>query len=65
MERDTLQIRQAVRADLARLRDLYQHLTPDDERVEAGEGAASLARLSGLPGSAIFVTETGPLPVGS
>ncbi len=52
-------------ADLARLLDLYQHLTPDDERVEAGEGAVILERLSGLPGSAIFVTEIGPLPVGS
>lgn len=65
MERDTLQIRQAGREDLSGLLDLYQHLAPGDERVEAGEGAAILARLSHLPGSAVFVAQIGPLPVGS
>ena len=65
MERDTLQIRQAGRDDLSGLVDLYQYLTPGDERVEAGEGAAVLARLSQLPGSAVFVAQIGPLLVGS
>ena len=65
MERDTLQIRQAGRDDLSGLVDLYQYLTPGDERVEAGEGAAVLARLSQLPGSAVFVAQIGTLLVGS
>jgi ribosomal protein S18 acetylase RimI-like enzyme len=65
MERDTLRIRQAGREDLARLIDLYQHLTPGDERVDAGEGVAILARLTSLPGSAVFVAEIGPVLVGS
>ena len=65
MERDGLQIRQAGRENLAGLLDLYQHLTPGDARVEAGEGASILARLSCLPGSAVCVAEIGPVLVGS
>ena len=57
MESAKLLIRQAGREDVARLLDLYQHLTPGDERVAAHEGAAILESLLRLPGSGVFVAE--------
>lgn len=61
----TLTIRPAVRADLSALLDLYQHLSPGDDRPGDAEAAQVLDRFQTYRGSAIFVGVVGERIVAS
>lgn len=65
MDRPELQIRHAGTADLPSLLDLYQHLTPGDERATPEVAVDTLDRLLAYAGSAVFIGELDGVAVAS
>ncbi len=55
----------ATQDDLARLLDLYRHLSPDDDPSELGAAQESFATFLRYPGSAILLREVGDVLVSS
>lgn len=57
MDSSILTIRHAVREDIPNLLDLYEHLTPGDQKPSIDEAAEVFERFMSYRGSAIFLGE--------
>ena len=65
MSTDALTIRMASRDDIAAVLDLYQHLTPGDERPAPTQAAEILDQLQTYPGSGILIARAAGQAVAS
>lgn len=62
---DELDIRLAGPDDLPALQSLYRHLIADEEPVELAKGQDTLASITAIPGSGVYVGFVGPQAVAS